>query len=72
MKKSLFNKKYWENWTGTIRILEENTGSNLFDLGQSKFLWYMLPKAKEKKKHELLGLHQDKKLLCSEGNNQQN
>ena len=33
----------------TIKILKENTGSNLFDLCQSNFLLVMLLEAKEKK-----------------------
>ena len=37
-----------------IKILEEKTGKNLFDLARSNFL------------------HQNKKLLHSKGNNQQN
>ena len=32
-----------------IKILEENTGSNLFDLGHSNFLLNMSPKARETK-----------------------
>ena len=50
----------------TIKILEENTGSNLFDLSWNNFLLDMSPEAREtKNKCELLGLHQDKKLLHS-------
>ena len=57
----------------TIKILEENIGSNFFDLGHSNFLLDTSPEAKGKKsRHELLGLHQDKKPLHSEGDNQQN
>ena len=44
----------------TIQILEENTRSNLFDLGCSNFLLDMSPEAKETSKHELSGLLQDK------------
>ena len=33
----------------TIKIPEENTGSNLFDLGQGNFLSDMSPKARETK-----------------------
>ena len=31
----------------SIKILEENTGSNLFDLGHSNFLLDMSPEARE-------------------------
>ena len=54
----------------TIKILEENRGRNLFDIGHSNFLPNTSPEAKNKNK--LLGLDQDKKLLHSKGNNQQN
>ena len=33
----------------TIKILEENTGSNLFDVGRSNFLLDMSPEARETK-----------------------
>jgi len=56
----------------SIKILE-NTGSNLFDFGSSNFLLDTSPKARGKKaKNGLLGFHQDKKLLHSKGNSQQN
>ena len=55
----------------TIKILEEKTGTNLSDLGCSNFLLDMSPGAREIKT-KMMGPHQDKKLLCSEGNNQQN
>ena len=49
----------------TVKILEENTVLNL--------LQSMSPEARENKnKNKLLGLHQNKKLLLSEGNNQRN
>ena len=34
-------------WMKDLKILEENTGSNLFNLGHSKFLLDMSPKARE-------------------------
>ena len=34
----------------TIKILEENTGRNLFDLGHSNFLLYTSSEAKERQK----------------------
>ena len=56
-----------------IKTLEVKTGNNLFDLSLSNFLLTMSLKEREiKAKMELLGLHQDKKLLNSKGNNQQN
>ena len=33
----------------TIKIIEENTGSNLFDLGHSSFLLDLYPEARETK-----------------------
>ena len=45
----------------SIKILEENTGSNHFDLGRSSFLLDTSSKAKKQKQNEPLGLHQDKK-----------
>ena len=33
----------------TIRILEDSTGSNLFDIGHDNLLLGMSPKAREKK-----------------------
>ena len=57
----------------TIIILEENLGSNLFDLSHSNFLLDNVARSKgNKSKNDLLGLHQDRKLLHSEGNNQPN
>ena len=56
-----------------IKILKDKAGKNLFDLGLSNFLTQHVSRGKENKsKNERLGLHQDKKLLHSEGNNQQN
>lgn len=56
----------------TIKILEESTGSNFYDIGQNIFL-DMSPEARETKaKNKLLRLHQNKKLLHSKGNSQQN
>ena len=43
----------------TIRILEENAGRNLFDLGCSNFLLDASPKARETSRNDLLELHQD-------------
>ena len=56
----------------TIKILEENTGSNLFDISCSNFLLDIVCLLTNKSKNKPSGAHQDKKLLHSEGNNQQN
>ena len=56
-----------------IKILEEEAGKNLFDLSCSSFLLNTSLEARETKaKSELLGPHQNKKLLHGEGNSQQN
>ena len=55
-----------------IKIFKEKAGKNLFDLGCSNFLLDMFLDARETSKNELLGPHQNKKLLHSAGNNQQN
>ena len=56
-----------------IKILEEKAGKHLSDLGHSNFLLNKSPDTREtKSKNKLLGPHQNKKLLRSEGNNQQN
>ena len=57
----------------TMKILEVKSGNNLFDVGHSNFLLDMSPEVKGyKRKNELWGPLQDKKLLHSEGNNQEN
>ena len=57
----------------TIKTLEEKAGKDLFDLSYSNFLLDTSLKARElKAKIELLGPHEDKKLLHRKGNNQQN
>ena len=57
----------------SIKILEENTGSNLFDIGHSNFFQDKVCKGKgNKSENEVLGLHQDQKLLHSKGNSKQN
>ena len=55
-----------------IKILKEKAGKNLFDLGHRNFLLHTSPEVRETSKNELLGPHQNKKLLHSKGNNQQN
>ena len=56
----------------TIKILQENIGSNLFDLNRN-FLLDMSPEARETKaKINHWDFIKIKKLLHSKGNNQQN
>ena len=55
-----------------IKILEEKAGKNLSNLGRSNFLLNTSGGKGNKSKNELLGPHQNKKLLHNEGNNQQN
>ena len=54
----------------SIKILEKNTGSSLFDIGHSNFLLIMSPKARETKaKINYWDFIKIKKLLYTEGNN---
>ena len=56
-----------------IKILEGKAGKNLFDLAHSNFLLNTFPEARETKaKMNYWDLIKIKKLLHSEGNNQQN
>ena len=55
----------------SIKIIEENIGSNLFDTGHSNFFQDTCLK-QNKSENEFLGLLQDKKFLHSNGNSQQN
>ena len=64
--------KYLNMRQETIKILQEISVSNLFDLGHSNFLLDVSPGKENKSKNELLGPHQDKQLLHNDGNNQQN
>ena len=43
--------------TGTIKIPEENTGSNLFDISCSNFLLDMCTEEGNQSKNKLMGLH---------------
>ena len=58
----------------SIKILEENTGSNLFDIGHSNFFQGMSPKARETKAKMNVGTSSryKKKLVHGKGNSQQN
>ena len=55
-----------------IKILEEKTGNDLFDLSHNFLLDMSLKTREIKAKNELLGPHQDENLLHREGNNKQN
>ena len=53
----------------TIKRLEENRGSKLFDVSLSNIFLDMSPQSREiKSKYEQTGLHQTQKRLHSEGN----
>ena len=49
----------------SIRILEENIGSNLFDIGHSNFFQDMSPKAKETKAKRNFGAFIKIKSCCT-------
>ena len=53
--------------TGDHQNARGEKGNNLFDPSHSNFLLDMSLEAKDKSKNELLGPHQHKKLLHSEG-----
>ena len=56
-----------------MKLLEENIGSMLFDIGLSNIFLDMSPQARETKaKIKQRGLHQTKKFLHSKENYQQN
>ena len=56
----------------TIKLLEENIGSILFDIGLSNIFLTITSGKGNKSKNKQMGLHQTKKLLYSAGNHQQN
>ena len=57
----------------TIKLLEENIGSKLFDICLSHVFLDMFPQAREtESKNKQMGLDQTKKHLHSKGNYQQN
>ena len=56
----------------TIKLLEENTGGILFDIGLGNIFLDMSSQPRETKGEKKWELHQTKKLLHSEGNYQQN
>ena len=55
-----------------IKILEEKAGKNPLILAKQLLTQHISGGKGNKSKNELLGPHQNKKLLHSEGNNQQN
>ena len=65
--------KYLHIRPETIKFLEENTGNNFTDISPSNVFEDLTPKTRETKaKSKQMGLHQTKKLLCSEENHDQN
>ena len=56
----------------TIKLLEENTGSSLFDTGLSNIILNMSPQAKrtKAKTHKCDYIDQTKRFLHSKGNHQ--
>ena len=79
-KKRIINKtinskqiKHFSVRLKTIKVLEENTGSKISDISHSSIFSSISPQALETKdKKTQMGLHQTKKILHSEGNQQQN
>ena len=55
-----------------IRILEEKAGKTSLILAQQLLTQHVSGGKRNKSKNELLGPHQNKKPLHSDGNNQQN
>ena len=70
------NSKWIEDLNVTldiIKILDESTSNNFSDISYNNIFLDVSPEFKgNKSKTKLLGLHQNKKLLYSRGNNQQN
>ena len=56
----------------SIKMLEENIHSNLLDISHRKIFMTHLQGKRKKRRNELVGLHQDKNLLHSQGNSQKN
>ena len=57
----------------TIKVFEESTGSNFYDIGYSHIFLDMSPEARETKaKHKQLVLHQNEKPCTAKEKNQQN
>ena len=57
----------------TIKILEENIGSEILDIAyRNFFIIYISPANGNKRKNKQMGLHQTKNFLHSKGNHQQN
>nr|KAF6310665.1 hypothetical protein mMyoMyo1_008729 [Myotis myotis] len=56
----------------TIKILEESKGNKISDICRSNFFTDTAPRALETRENKQIGLHQNKKLLHSKRNHQQN
>ena len=55
-----------------IKILEERTCNNFSDIGYNNIFLDRSPEARETSKNKPVGLHQNKTLLHSKGNNKPN
>ena len=56
-----------------IKILEENIASKILDIARSSIFSDISPQSRElKEKNKQMGLHQNKKVLHSKGEHQQN
>ena len=56
---------------GTIKLLKENIGNNVLDIGLRHIFQNLSPQARKTNKNKQLGLHQTKKLLPSKEKHQQ-
>ena len=46
-----------------VKILEENIGTTLFDVGLNNIFWICFVRQKQQQKYKQMGLHKTKKLL---------
>ena len=56
----------------TLKIIEEIIGSKILDIAHSNILSDIYPWTRETKKNKQMELYQNKKVLHSKGNHQQN